>query len=110
MRKILIFDGSTLKGHHEIYLRKFLSILTSSEYKVYLYCENNSYIIQTLDKKEKELCEALEIQPSILEKALFKIFLITDLILAELISSFPNSYLSRIIPLILVKNLQKQIK
>jgi hypothetical protein len=106
MRKILVIDSSTLKGHHEIYLHEIISILIAEHYFVYFFCEQNSVIFEKLDEIEKKSCQSLNINFSKLEKLFIKL---TVEVNRQLTRLFSKPLLSIIIQLFIVKNLRKQI-
>lgn len=105
MRKILVVDFSTLKGHHEIYFIKFIKVLAENNYITYFSCVDNSRISKIYDN---ENCISLVVKLSILEKAFISFISFMDCLAYLFFRTYKFNILS-VISLIWIKNLQNQI-
>lgn len=84
MKKILLVDFCTWKGHHEVYFMRILKILAAHNYFVYASCTENQELRNNIRQQSLDNCQVVDVHLTLIDKILIWILAKADLLLSAI--------------------------
>lgn len=84
MKKILLVDFCTWRGHHEVYFMRILKILVVHGYFVYASCTENQDLRRNIDQQSLDNCQVVDVRLTLVDKILIWILTKADLLLSAI--------------------------
>lgn len=84
MKKILILDFCTFKGHHESYFMMVLSVLSTNGYYVFSNCADNQKLKENIYSQDVQNCQVIDLNLSSCDKLLRRSLVFFDRIIQNL--------------------------